>query len=53
VLLYRSRLFRLKAHPIALRGWVVYPEYPIKFVVQITIEVPKDTIFIKPGYKKY
>ena len=24
MLLYCSRLFRFKAHPIALRGWVVY-----------------------------
>lgn len=30
-----------------------HPEYPIRFVVQITIEVPKDTVFVKPGYKKY
>lgn len=40
-------------------GEVVYdiqqshPNYPIKFVVQIIVEVPKDTIFVKPGFKKF
>lgn len=31
----------------------VYPDINVIFVLPIKIEVPKDTVYIKPGFKKY